>query len=64
MLNRAAAEQYYTYNASLRGVLLLIEEALDILDLAEAPHEISSYLDMARRRLEACLSLEEQVHDR
>ena len=42
MLDRAAAEQYYSYNASLRGALLLVEEALDILDLAEAPDEIAS----------------------
>ena len=64
MLDRAAAEQYYSYNASLRGALLLVEEALDILDLAEAPNEIGEYLDMARGRLEACLNLEDQIHGR
>ena len=51
------SEQKYSYDASLRDALPLVEEALDILDLAEAPDQIGAYLDMARHSLESCLSL-------
>jgi hypothetical protein len=53
------AEEKLRYCASLRSALLLVEEALDIVDLAGAPDEIGAHLEMARHRLEACLNLEE-----
>ncbi len=44
---------------SVRRALLLVEEAIDILDHAEAPEEIAAYLDMGRHRLEGYLCRDE-----
>lgn len=44
---------------SVRRALLLVEEAIDILDLAEAPDDIAAHLDMGRHRLEAYLGVDE-----
>ena len=39
----------------MRKALLLVEEAIKILDLVEAPGDIAAHLDMGRHRLEAFL---------
>ena len=53
------AEQGDERSAYMRQALLLVEQALDILDLAGAPEDIGAHLDMGRHRLEAYLHLEE-----
>jgi hypothetical protein len=45
--------------ASMHKALLLVEEAIDILDLGGAPEDIAAHLEMGRHRLEVCLHLEE-----
>lgn len=39
------------YRAKLRSALSSIEDALDILDLARAPHDVTALLEQARYRL-------------
>ena len=39
----------------VRKALFLVEEAIKILDLVEAPGDIAAHLDMGRHRLEAFL---------
>lgn len=55
-----AAEQQDSYRARLRSAMLLIEEAIDILDLAKAPDDVAAHLDLGRHRLQAHLDLEDQ----
>jgi hypothetical protein len=50
-----AAEYQDRRRKSMRNALLLVEEAMDILDLAGAPDDIAAQLAMARYRLETCL---------
>ena len=54
-----AAERLDRRRASMRKVLLLVDQALDILDLAGAPEDIGAHLDMVRHRLQDCLGLDE-----
>jgi|GEM_PF-6233035 len=53
-----AAERKDSYRASLRRALLLVEEAIDIVDLAEAPADIAAHLEAGRHRLQVCLGLD------
>lgn len=48
-----------SYRAMLRSALILLEEVIDILDLAEAPGDIAAHLDQGRHRLEAQLGLDD-----
>lgn len=48
-----------SYQARLRHALMLVEEAIDILDLAKAPDDIGAHLDLGRHRLEAHLGLDD-----
>lgn len=48
-----------TYEARLRRALMLVEEAIDILDLAKAPDDIAAHLDLGRSRLETHLGLDD-----
>lgn len=43
----------------LRTALSSIEDALDILDLARAPLDVSALLEQARHRLWECLDLDD-----
>lgn len=54
-----AAEHQDRRPTGIRSALLLVEQAIDILDLVGAPGDIAVHLDMARHRLEACLYLDE-----
>jgi hypothetical protein len=53
------AEQQDQYRKSLHEALLLIEDALDILDRAKAPDAVCAHIDMGRHRLEAYLCLDD-----
>jgi hypothetical protein len=53
------AEHQNRRPTGIRSALLLVEQAIDILDLAGAPDDIAAHLDLARHRLEACLYLDE-----
>jgi hypothetical protein len=54
-----AAEHQERCAANMRKALLLVEEAIDILDLGGAPEDIAAHLEMGRHRLEVCLQLDE-----
>ena len=45
--------------ANMRKALLLLEEAIDLLDLEGAPADIAAHIDMGRHRLEAYVHLNE-----
>ena len=49
------AEEEGKRSEKMRKALLLVEEAIEILDIVEAPGDIAAYLDMGRHRLEAFL---------
>jgi len=53
------AEEQDQYRKSLHEALLLIEEALDILDRAGAPDDVGAHIDLSRQRLEAYLCLDD-----
>ena len=53
------AAQNGNYRAMLKRALMLVEEAIDVLDLAEAPGDIAAHLDQGRHRLEAQLGLDD-----
>jgi hypothetical protein len=51
------AHQEDCYRTKLRNALSDIEDALDILDLADGPFEVSALLEQARHRLWEYLDL-------
>lgn len=53
------AEQQDCYRARLRTALSSIEDALDVLDLAHAPCDVTALLEQARRRLWEYLELDD-----
>lgn len=53
------ASENGTYQARLRRALMLVEEAIDILDLAKAPDDIAAHLDLGRSRLESHLGIDD-----
>lgn len=52
-------QQQYCDRDKLRTALSNIEDALDILDLARAPFDISALLEQSRHRLWECLDLDD-----
>lgn len=53
------ANQQDSYRARLRTALSTIEDALDTLDLARAPHDVTALLEQARHRLWQYLELDD-----
>ena len=58
-MSEQLAPQEYCDREKLRTALSNIEDALDILDLARAPFDISALLEQARHRLWECLDLDD-----
>jgi hypothetical protein len=52
------AEQEFHYMAQLRRALQLVEDALDVLDLAGGPEDASASLEQSRSCLETHLQME------
>lgn len=52
------AQQEFHYMAQLRRALQLVEDALDVLDLAGGPQDASAHLEQGRNCLETHLQLE------
>jgi hypothetical protein len=59
-LDRQVLEQLLESGNKLRAALLLIEQAIALLDQTDAPGEVAAYLDFARCRLTDAVELPSQ----